>query len=392
MKSHFFPVLGAFLIVAACSGLGKEYVLKVKPHKLSLNTIYDKDLVCDMIFDAEEQDVDSLKSRSRALFLQGVDLYKNKHKPGSAVAKFRASILVFPDAKTYYELGNALLDSHLGKDSREEALKAYEVAEDLQFQPAAQINYKRACIAYTAGEAGSAMWLLRRTFSEGLFDTSAVARDPWLRGLSQSDGYRSMVTDVLAARAKGNTNTLFDLYKRAFTRDASTFSLYPEQVDMKAFTESISYDFAPFIPEMENTSFSREVSNDYFYVGKVKETAEYVALLYTSVSFDGDEMQPALTSLVVYDTQGKIISRKLVACQCSAEKIKRCDITDGTVVVEDYERQWEKPVTEVPFDENRITAHNLLAKATFRIDETGNIVAQDVPANYNDSTVFAQKK
>lgn len=391
MKSPFLSVLGIILVIAACSGVSKEYVLKVKPQTLDPKTIYDEDLVYDMIFDAGEQDVDSLKSKSRALFLQGIDLYKNKHKPAAAVVKFKESILIFPDAKTYYELGNALLDSYGGKPSREEAYKAYAVAKHLQFQPLAQISYKEACLSYANGNVNSAIWDLRAAFMDGLFDTAAVARDPWLKGLVYNENYHAMVTDVLASRMKGNANGLFDLYKNSFTRDVSRFALEPEQVGMEGFRESISYEFAPFIPEMENVEFGREVSNDYFYVGKVKETPGYIALLYTSVSFYDGDMQPSVTSLVVYSPEGKELSRKVIACQCSAEKIKRCLIDDGTITVEDYRREWEKPITEVSFEENKVVNYELLAKATFRIDDTGNILAQDVPADYNDS-IFAQKK
>ncbi len=161
---------------------------------------------------------------------------------------------------------------------------------------------------------------------------------------------------------------------------------------MDGYKESISYDFARFIPEMQNTRFGRDVSHDYFYVAKVKETELYTALVYNSISFWGEDMQPVNTTLAVYNNAtGEIISRKPIACQCSAERVRTSSMSNGEIVLEDYNRVWESPITEVSFEENKIKDYISLSKATFTIDDSGKIIDQDVPKNFSDSNMVASK-
>ncbi len=403
MKQVFYFIFMVLFLGFSCSRSKPEQVLKVKLLKLKESDIYDKDLVYDVLFDAEDLDIDSLKNKSRALFLKGIDLYKNKNNPRAAITKFKQSILVLPDAKTYYELGNALFDSKTGEKSLEECLDAYRVAESLNFQPLAQLYYKEARAKYQTYKYQIAkqtkddyvsVWpalnSLEEAFIGGLFDTVMVKNDPWLRGITEEEDYKGLLLKMLAKNMGDNPGGLFEMYTHAFSTDASQIQILPEQVEMSSYRQPISYDFVSFVPEMQNTSFGRDVSNDYYYVGKVKETPIYTAVLYSSIAFTYDEMQPVYTHLVVYNKQGEIISRKMVACQCSANKIKCCRIDGGQVTVEEFKRNWEKPITAVEFENNKVKDYELLAKAVFSINDVGEIVAEDIPNGYNDSTIFAK--
>lgn len=397
-----FLALAASLALFSCKSPGKEYVLKVKLQKLTEDNIYDKDIVYDVIFDAEEMNLDSLQTKSRQLFLQGVDLYKNKHNPKGAISLFRQSILTFPEAKAYYELGNALLDARTGTRACAEATRAYEVAEHLGFSPRSSVAYRMACanyMIYRSNPKDSSSYLyytlsaLRSAFNSGYRDTAAIAKDPDIKGIVAVDDYRSMLIDMRAEWLNSpGANSLFTLYGNAFPANTTEhFEIGKEQVDMHDYKTSISYEFASFIPEMQNTSFSREVSHDYFYVTKLRETPQYTALIYSSVSFYGEDMQPVNTTLAIYDKEGNIISRKLVSCQCSAEKIKTVSILDNEIRIEDYKRIWDKPFTEVSFEENSVKSYEQLASAVYTIDDSGKIREKEVPKNYNDSTIVAAR-
>ncbi|MES2559632.1 MAG: hypothetical protein V4590_07830 [Bacteroidota bacterium] len=393
--STVLTCLVATLLMPACSGPSAEQILKVQLQKLTFKTMYDKNLVYDVVFDSEELNLDSVKKLSGALFLQGVDLFKNKRNPGAAVVKFKSSILTFPDAKTYYELGCALAAGGYSEAVREEAIEAFEVAQHLHFEPAANVHYKIACVKYQNYKRDPEKWgmwyvinPLEDSFKAGRFDTNAVAQDPQLKGITEEPLYKNLVLQMVAQNRQGSG--LFDLYKRAYTNNLETYTLTPEKVEMADFRQSINYDFADFIPEMENTDFNREVSNDFYFVGRVKQTELYQAFLYTSIAFSGEEMQPAFTYLVVYDNEGDILSKKMVGCQCSAEKIKTFSVNNGTINITDMKRNWAKPITDVSFAENSILGYDVLAKAVFTIDDTGRITDKDVPANYNDSNLFTQ--
>lgn len=386
-----FIVLISLLFALSCNQSNKKGIVKVKLLKLTDKTIYDMDLVSDFVFDAEELNLDSLKNMSRQLFLKGVDEYRNKKKLYAAVNSFKSSILIFPDAKTYYELGNALLDIKT-KESLKECVNAYDIAEKIQFQPRVNLYYKKACAYhmlntfYKYDNVYAVFSELNAAFYNGFTDTTMLKNDWRLKGITSMPQYNELIINMKLKQLNNDQNALFALFKSAFPIQADKLVIDKQNVEMNAYKESISYDFARFIPEMENTSFGRDVSHDYFYVAKVKETDLYTALVYSSVSFAGEDMQPVNTTLAVYNNQtGDIISRKPIACQCSAERIRSSIVSNGQIEIEDFNRVWEKPITEVSFEENKVKDYQSLAKAIFSIGDDGNIIAKDVPAGFSDS-------
>lgn len=387
-------ICSLLLLFLACTTNKKEYVAKVKLLKLDQDHIYDKEMVSDVIFDSEELDIDSLKVKSRQLFLEGIDEYKNKKNPEKAVALFKESILTFPDAKTYYELGNAKLDigAKAGDLILGEAENAYEVARFLNFKPAFMIDYKRACIrnCQQKKEGEFVMYELMDAFSHGFSDTTMLKNDEHLKSFLNDDTYRTLKAKLALIKRQNNAESLFDIYKKSFAAVTTAFEIPVEKVDMKDYKQSISYDFSSFIPEMQTSSFSREVSHDFIFVAKVAEKENYTALLYSSINYYGEDMQPVRTQLVTYDTEGNIISSKLFAGQFSAEKIKTGRIEGDQITLQDYKRVWKEPIDKVPFEENTVDKYELLAKATFRINEEGKILQESVPSNYMDSVIVVK--
>ena len=405
-KLVFAPVI--FLLFFSCSGPKVDYVAKVKLLNLTEGSIYDKELVYDVIFDAEEYDIDSLKKKSRALFLQGIDQYKNKGNTIKAIDLFKQSILTFPDAKTYYELGNALLDNRSLSDGLLvnkmdlvlESLDAYDVADHLNFQPKYNIYYKEACannMLYYDAQTKEDKYLdrtfssLRQAFSNGFYDTLFLKKDVRINSVVNTSEYHNILLNAQIEKERSSGNTSFELFKNAFpTSQSNGLEIDKSKVDMSSYDQSISYDFADFIPEMENSDFGRDVSHDYFYVAKVAETPVYTALVYRSMSFYGESMQPVYATLVTFDTQGAIISKKLIACECSAEKIKEAKIENNNIIIHDYKRQWEQPIDKVAFENNKVIAYELKASVKYKIEDTGKIVDEDVPTGYKDSTVASK--
>ncbi len=397
----FGLICGSLIVITTCTEESTEYFLKVKPKVFAEVDLFSKDAVYDYLFDSEENDVDSLKDLSRGEFLKGIDLYKNKKNPKDAIKLFKSSILIFPDAKAYYELGNALMETKESRESLWNAYDAFEIAEVLNFQPIANVHYRKACaqnlileLGEVKGEKNVYHWSvgssLRDAFMAGFEDTVLLMSDKRLSSYTSTEEFREVMTDIRSRKVKNSGGGLFAAFTQAFPVIQGEFVIKYEDVAMEKYSQSISYDFAGFIPEMENTAFGREVSHDYFYVGKMMETSEYTALIYSSISFFGEEMQPVNVTLATYDKNGKIISRKMIGCQCSSEKIKVCKIKDGVISIEDQQRIWAEPIDKVPFSENRVKSHDAIAKASFKIEDSGKIIDFDVPANYKDSSVIVK--
>jgi hypothetical protein len=390
-KSSYFLVCSALSVCFGCSPK-KEYVAKVKLLTLKEADIYDSEKVYDVIFDAEEQNIDSLKNKSRQLFLQGIDAFKNKKDAAKAVLLFKQSILTFPDAKAYYELGNAKLDAHQGDADIEEAENAYHVAQFLNFKPLSMLFYKAACAANQKQKINK-FWVsdyLRQAFYNGFSDTTQLYSDKYLHSFTTTDEFKELLADMRINKIKNNPEDLFDVYKKSFPLTNTAFEIPLDKVDMKDYKQSISYDFAKFIPEMQNSSFGRDVSHDFIFVAKVQEKSNYTAVLYTSINYYGEGMQPVHTKLVTYDNDGNIISDRLFAGQFSAEKVKIGRIDGEEITLQDYKRIWEQPIDKVPFEENAVEKYELVSKAVFRINEEGKIMEQSVPSNYMDSVGYTK--
>ncbi|WP_207434749.1 hypothetical protein [Sabulibacter ruber] len=388
---------GLFLVIllGACGQpQKKEYVVQVASEPLPEKDFYHPEIVYDVVFDSEELASDSVKRQSRQLFLEAIDFAKNKKNPAEAIPLFKQSIRLFPEAKTYYELGYALLEVQ-HKD--EEALKAFEVAEYLQFKPVAGIYFGKALAhsrLYRARNPGSQERYnseLMQALNAGFSDTAQILRYPTLRQDFQSADFQYALAQVKISRVKEKAGDLYSLFLKSFQSVKQPFEIAVEKVDMKQYNRSISYDFAKYIPEMQNTSFGRDVSHDFFFVGKVAETPAYTAVVYSSVNFYGEEMQPVLTKLVTYDPKGKLISNLLFSCQCSAEKVKKGRVENNLITLEDFKRIWKHPIDKVGFENNQVLKYEPLATATYRITETGTIVEEAVPANYKDSGILASR-
>ncbi len=385
-----FSALTAFL--AGCSETTLNFVARVEPLKLYETDIYNAKKVADVIFDAEEQNTDSLKQNSRQLFLKGIDAFKNKHKTNEAVSLFKKSILYYPDAKTYYELGNALLESGKFDDDFKEAMRSYHVAEELNFQPKSALCYKMACASNRMKDpdVNTVAYYLLSAFDAGFSDTLKLKSDKYLSGFINSPSYKDVLIGLIIKKMKDAHEDLFTVFKKIFPPLPEDFEIKPDMVDMRDYKQSISYDFSKFVPEMQNSSFGREVSHEFMYVGRLPETENYCAVLYTSVSYFGEYMQPVFTKLVTYKPDGQILSSLVVAGQFSAEHIKSCRIKNNEISIEEYKRVWEQPIDKVAFEDNRIKNYELLAKAVYRIDDSGKIIEVSVPANFKDSIYFAK--
>jgi hypothetical protein len=401
-------ILLACLGIFGCNQIKKNYLVKVKLVKLTAANIFDKELVSDYLFDSEEMQVDSLKNKSRRIFLQGVDLYKNKKDPEGAIDLFKQSVIIFPDAKTYYELGNAILDRYGNASALErkmrlkDALSAYQVADYLHFQPQSSLYYNEACannLIYASDTTQTSEGFSRDAFDDielafrnGFTDTVSLRGDKRICSILKTPVYKNFITDLVTKRAMGHVETFFDAYEKSFPTVSQSFKIDTNKVAMEDYKQSISYDFVKFIPEMENVQFGRMVSNDFFYVAKVAETTNYIALIYCSKEFEEGDMQPVHVNLVTYDHSGNILSSRLFAGQFTPEKIRAGKIDGNKIVLEDYKRTWKYKMDSVSYWDNKIIKYEFAQTATFMINDSGKIVKQSVPENFNDSSSIVSTK
>lgn len=370
-----------------------NYVLKVDLKQLQVEDLYDRKKVEEVIFDATERNPDSLVSQSRKLFLKGADLLKNQKKPHFAVVEFKKSILILPQAKTYYELGDALYQAG-GSDNLLEALEAYEIAEHLGFEPTYRVYFHmarvHAAILQTNPKKGSEYSVyenLRLAFVNGYSDTSELLASSPFRSVVHSDRYNYLVQNYLG-QDKGGKDNIFNVFRQQFGQIQEEFSIDTGEVTMREYNSNVSFDFRQYIPEMQNTSFGRDVSHEYFYVAAVAENPNYVTLIYSSIDYWSMAMTPVYTTLATFDHDGNRIASIVFSCNCTPKKIKTGKIQGDRIYLEDLERTWLYPIDKVAFDENAVTSIVSKGKAEYRIIEDGTILEVKASESFNDSMKF----
>jgi hypothetical protein len=139
-------------------------------------------------------------------------------------------------------------------------------------------------------------------------------------------------------------------------------------------SNSIAYDFEPFVSEMVNPNFSREVGDEFYYVALLKETSDYVALIYAGkqVMYNNP---PVYHILATYNHEGKLIDKvEIGGYHYYADPVKSYSITeDLAIVVNEYEIKYAKDVEEFGYEENPIESNELLNTRKFQITAKGKI-------------------
>jgi hypothetical protein len=390
-----FFILVAGLVVVSCTQTEKNYVLRVSPHRLTVTEIYRSSNVKDFLFDLQEQNVDSVKSEGKELFLKGMDAYVNRHDPLEGIVLFKRSILSFPTANAYYEIGNAYKDFASNIDENGQAQDAYEMAEVLGFKPLSALRLKQAVVATRVvdnyWDEGVVFRRLIEAFKAGYRDTMALSKDKDLLAIKKYKEYNAFMREVRNI-VTNIESTPFEVFIASFPNGtAEAFEIKPEQVGALDFTHSISYDFVSFIPEMQNVSFGREVSHEFLYVTALPSNEKYRAVIYTSVSYFGEDLQPIHTKLVTYDAEGKQIAAKIFAGQFSAEKVKAGAYANKKFTVTEYARKWELPIDKVSFEENKVKAYEVVGSASYVINDDGSITEEETKGNFRDSILLVKK-
>lgn len=379
-RQSLIPAIALFFLLQSC---GNHDSAKGETSKTKLTEEEQKIVLTENdLYDGEKIRLYLLKdtlnaAASNQLFLKGLDLFKNKKKPTEAIPLFVTSILRYPTAKAYYELANAKMNIGYHHD----ALDAYDMAEKLNYEPFAKVLYNKACALSNMEEYELSARYLEYAVEAGYANIDNIYKDPDLKKLRDERGY--LFTEHLNTALAGlsNVENIFWLqYKKHFTQGKLPMSfnnlVSETRFDME---NAISYDYERFVPQMRDDKFSREVSKGFYYFAQIKETAEYVAVVYLiRDEFMGDAA-PLSYVLVTYSPTGKIIDQTLIAGRNDyADVLRLATINkDLTISIELMETEFEKDVEEEGYYDNPIKSKTKVGEELFRIDEHGKLVREN---------------
>jgi tetratricopeptide (TPR) repeat protein len=340
---------------------------------LSADAVYQFDSVVAYLQQARASQADTAKK----LFLQAIDLYKNKKEAASSVPLFRQSLQFFPDNKTYYELGNALLATN--RDSL--AFQAFDMAERLDYNPLSYVLFKKACCL--GGMAGEEDWerreqaitYLKNAIENGFADRERIYNEPKLAAIRTGEDFTYMYNDAMSGNGDPAA-VLWSGYSGSFPACSFPLTINMETVKNIKQPAAISYDFEKFVTEMRDYKFSRDVGQEFFYMAKVASTPDHETVVYGSRSYDaGDDLPyvPTRFYLASYDKKGKLIDKLELAGQQSFDQVFKVATMqqNGHFEIKDYQNTWAKPVGDDGYANNKVVKSDLVKTSRYSIGTDG---------------------
>lgn len=371
MKSFTLLIIGLGLMFISSCGNPADKMKENTQEEVNEITIAETDLFNGVkIMEFLRNKIKFIQDANE-LFLKGVDAYKNKKDLDSANYYFVHSILKEPSAKAYYDLGNVLKD----QGSYDKAHRAYDMAEQLDFEPFSNILYKRAATyALMDNEVKSAEYI-EYALQAGFNNMDQLNKDKDFDLLRNN--YKMTEAVKRGLRGMSDPDKLFWLqYKRQFPKAELPITLKWRISQQERYdADFISYDFEKYIAEMRDEKFSREVSRGFYYTANVFENDHIVALVYMTKDEYMDEASPVLYRLATYTQEGRLIDKKIIGGQEEYEDlIRQATISQGGIVdVVVYEPNYEKDPKEKGYWENPIISLTEKSKLQYHIGAYGKI-------------------
>ena len=348
---------------------------------LNQNTLYNTDSVKAAIASVTTASQAAAKKK----FLEAIDLYKNKKQIAQGIDAFKASLFISPSEKTYFELGGALAE----KKNYEEALKALDIAEQMNYSPLANILYKKSVVyasmpnsplcndGYTKVYDSLAVHLMEVALQTGYSKPADYLHEKAFDSLRfNNDWYFKNVYQTAMSGNKDPEKLAWDSYKDEFKELTLPLTINTVWIYQQNYENAIGYDYEKFVPEMRNGKFSREVENEYFYVGKIKEDSVYTALLYAGKNMwltDGRGYAPVYFYMVTYSHQGKIIDKMQVGGQKTfTDNFKNLLLKQNlSLEIKEFKNIYEKDPAKDGYENNKVTKSELLTTSYYRINAKG---------------------
>jgi hypothetical protein len=339
---------------------------------LSESDIYDKGAVFSFLKANKGKN-----KRSDKYFLDGVDMYRNRKDASKAIALFKKSIMEQPQARTYFELGNALAEEERLAD----AALAYQIAENLDYKPTSKVLYNLACVYSKAQNSEAATYYLISAIEFGYSNVKNIYADKdlaWLRGYGN---FNNTVATALSG-ATDPSKLQWNLFWHEFK--PVSYPLVLDENYGKQFGEDqgdyISYEYERYVAEMRNNAkFSREVGFEFYHVGLAKNTDSIKTLIYAVRNVIMGGTPPPEYYIVSFDNTGKLIDKLLIGGHSKlAEPFRVAKLTEnGNIEVGLFKQVYKKNPEEEGYEDNELIENKFLNKEFYAISEDGHFVKKD---------------
>lgn len=377
-------IYGAILIILIsvltfCTS-GKETVNEtVSNNKIPILMSDEFMFNSDSISKALERATDLQKNEGRKYFLRAMDLLVNEKKPSESIILFKDAIRYFPDGRMFLYLTKAYIELN----DIENASKANEICYRIGCDPYYEIPFNDALINALKLDTAACITSLNEAVYEGFLNKNKILSEKRFDFIRADARYVSMIVNTF-----NDDKRLKELLFKSYLKMLPELTLpLVEPVDSVANHSNdkyINYDFAIFIPEMEEGRFSRDVTNEYLYVGKINLENNYHAVVYKTFFAIADTLNPTKTYVITYDSLGTVIDNELIGCFCSPTTSQAFTIDkDFTIETSEYTYKWKSDPIEKGYAGNKIESFEVAKAKQIQLGEAGTIKRISIAGNNN---------
>lgn len=356
-------------VLTFCSG-EKQTVNETNQNKfvskrLSENAIFIKDSI-----EYGRLVVSSLQiDESRKSFLKGMDLLVNKKNPKESIGLFKDAIRYFPDERYYFYLTKGFIALNDADNARTSNI----MCSEYNYQPYYEVAFNDALISAISKDTSICLDNLNGAIYEGFLNKDRIVNEKLFDFIRDDARYISMIVNTFNDDKKLRA-MLFNNYLKLMSDLTLPFIELKDSVANHSNDKYINYDYAVFIPEMEDGRFSRDVTNEYIYVGKIKLENNYHAVVYKTYFAIADTLNPTKTYVITYDSVGTVIDNEIIGCFCSPTTSQAFTINaDMTIESNEYTYKWKNDPIERGYAGNQIESFEVSKAKQIQLGEFGTI-------------------
>lgn len=317
---------------------------------------------------------DLQKNEGRKLFLRGMDLLINNKNAKESIPVFKEAIMFFPDPSFYYYLSRAFIE----ENDVANATLSNAMCSNLNYSQYNQVLYNDALIAAIKMDTNTCINSMYGAIDEGFLNKDMILNEKKFDFIREHQKYISLMVNVFGNDEKLKAR-LFSNYMKLFPELKTPYNETIDSVANHSFDNYINYDYAVFIPGMEDGSFSRDVTNEYMYVGKIKLENNFQALIYKTYLAIADTLNPVKTFVITYDSLGNVVDNEMIGCFCSPTNSQAYTILpDYTIETTSYNYKWKYEPLEKGFAGNQIESFEIEKPKQIQVAKDGIIKREGI--------------
>ncbi|MBS1636020.1 MAG: hypothetical protein JST26_08900 [Bacteroidetes bacterium] len=379
MMKYFYACIITLSIGVFCFCSGEKETVKDNTKNPSIAQCLDEKtmFLFDSVTKVSEKVSAQQKAEGRKYFLQAMDILVNKKNPQGSIEFFKESIFYYPSDKSYFYLTKA----YIATGDAENARKASEITGALGYEPFYEVYYQDALISALGKDTNLCLENLSQAIMEGFLNKDRLNNEKAFDFMRDNERFQAMMVNTFNDDAK-----LKQLVFKGFLKLFPDMQLpYTEPIDSVSrynYDHYINYDYAAFIPGMEDGRFSRDVTNEYLYVGKLRLDNNHQAVIYKTVLAIADTLNPVKTYVQTYDSLGNLLDSEMIGCFCSPTSSMVFTIDkDYTIHTTEYKVNWLNDPLEKGYAGNTITSTEAGKSTSVRVDVSGTIAREGVASS-----------